>query len=217
MQDSEADKNKMGPPPWSEAPECATHRAMDSDGGWLFYRGRPERARVGLAWAGRACGLRQPYMGDAHGRGWVETCESRPTDDDWVGHVSPCAGHSYEDEPPEIDTETLRMFHEGVKSGEVNVVADAPGYECLRRTLDDAYEQAAYGKGAERHGNSHPFDRQPMQHLISDHGLGFATGQAAKKASEALGMDHGAARRELLGAIVYLAGAIVWMDRQEEA
>ena len=211
-----SEQTKIGPPPWSEVPAWAHWRAMDEDGDWYFYRARPELSDI--HWRERSQARPSPdYVGDSRGRGWVETLESRPTDtgDDWPGRTGDLHG-SIEDEPPEIDAETLRIFHEGVKSGEVNVVADVPGYESLRRTLDDAYEQAAYGKGAERHGNSHPFDRQPMQHLISDHGLGFATGQAAKKASEALGMDHGAARRELLGAIVYLAGAIVWMDRQEE-
>ena len=211
-----SEQTKMGPPPWSEAPEWAQWLAMDGDDAWGWHNAKPVKgARDWLSTDSRSPA--RGYVGDSRGRGWIATLEARPTDtgDDWPGHVSPEA-RSIEDEAPEIDAQTLRMFHEGVKSGEVNVVADVPGYESLRRTLDDAYEQAAHGKGAERHGNGLPFDRQPMQHLISDHGLGFATGQAAKKASEALGMDHGAARRELLGAIVYLAGAIVWMDRQEE-
>ena len=211
-----SEQTKIGPPPWSEVPAWAHWRAMNVNGNWGWYNAKPTTSA--LEWL--ATDSRSPargYVSDAQGRGWVETLEARPTDtgDDWPGHTSPEA-RSIEDEPPEIDAETLRMFHEGVKSGEVNVVADVPGYESLRRVLDAAYEQAAYGKGKERHGNGQSFDQQPMQHLISDHGLGFATGQAAKKASEALGMDHGAARRELLGAIVYLAGAIVWMDRQEE-
>ena len=207
---------KMGPPPWSEAPEWARWRAMDGDGAWGWYNVTPTKAaREWLttdSWTPA-----RGYVGDSRGRGWIATLEARPTDtgDDWPGRTGDLHG-SIEDEPPEIDAETLRMFHEGVKSGEVNVVADVPGYESLRRALDEAYEQAAYGKGAERHGNGQRFDQQPMQHLIADHGLGFATGQAAKKSGEALGMDKAAARRELMGAIVYLAGAIVWMDRQEE-
>ena len=211
-----SEQTKIGPPPWSEVPAWAHWRAMDSDGEWGWFNAKPATAaRLWLATDSRSPA--KGYLSDVHGRGWIATLEARPTDtgDDWPGHTSPEA-MSIEDEPPEIDAETLRMFHEGVKSGEVNVVADVPGYESLRRALDEAYEQAAYGKGAERHGNGQRFDQQPMQHLIFDHGLGFATGQAAKKASEALGMDHSAARRELLGAIVYLAGAIVWMDRQGE-
>jgi hypothetical protein len=93
--------------------------------------------------------------------------------------------------------------------------AVVPGYESLRHVLDRAYEQAAVGKGNERHANGRPFDHQPLQDLIRLHGVGFATGQAGKKASEALGLQ-GTERQvaELLGAIVYLSGAIIALERQ---
>ena len=105
------EQTKMGPPPWSEAPDGATHRAMDGSGDWYFYRARPERCE--MHWRPRSQVWRSPdYEGDAHGRGWVETLERSPTDtgDDWPGHTSPEA-MSIEDEPPEIEAETLRMFH----------------------------------------------------------------------------------------------------------
>ena len=208
---------QMGPPPWSEAPEWAHWRAMDEDGDWYFYRARPELSDI--HWRERSQARPSPdYVGDSRGRGWVETLESRPTDtgDDWPGHVSPCAGHAADQ--GDVDPETQRLFAQAVLSGDVTVTEEVPGYESLRRVLDSAYEQAARGKGRERHAlDGAGFDNQPMQRLIDAHGLGFATGQACKKAEEALGMDHGAARRELLGAIVYLVGAIVWMDRQEVA
>ncbi len=88
-----------------------------------------------------------------------------------------------------------------------------PGYGLLAAVLQRAYEQAAIGKGKERHANGKPFHEQPMQDLIRLHGLGFATGQASKKASEALGLP-GADRQvaELLGAIVYLAGAVIAIE-----
>ena len=38
-----------------------------------------------------------------------------------------------------------------------------PGYESLAQVLQEAYDQAARGKGAERHANDLPFDQQPMQ------------------------------------------------------
>ena len=80
----------------------------------------------------------------------------------------------------------------------------------LREVLDAAYEQAASGKGDERHGHGAPLEAQPVFRLMRDHGIGFATGQASKKAVEALSMDDPeAAERELLGAIVYLAFAIL--------
>ena len=83
------------------------------------------------------------------------------------------------------------------------------GYEQLAAVLQDAYDQAAKGKGAARHGTGKPFHEQPMQDLIRLYGPGFALGQAAKKMQESQRMDRDAAERELLGAIVYIAGAII--------
>lgn len=83
------------------------------------------------------------------------------------------------------------------------------GYEQLAAVLQDAYDQAAKGKGAARHGTGKPFHEQPMQDLIRLYGPGFALGQAGKKMQESQRMDRDAAERELLGAIVYIAGAII--------
>lgn len=84
-------------------------------------------------------------------------------------------------------------------------------YAPLRSILDAAYNQASLGKGKERHANDRPFLQQPIMEITRMHGLGFVTGQASKKAQEAIGMmsrgEHAAAERELLGAIVYLAAA----------
>jgi hypothetical protein len=93
----------------------------------------------------------------------------------------------------------------------------ALGYESLADVLRRAYEQAAVGKGKERHANDLPFDRQPMQQIADRRGIGFLLGQADKKSEEAQGMlDRGqvdAAIRELLGSIVYIAGAVIWIER----
>lgn len=84
-----------------------------------------------------------------------------------------------------------------------------PGYEKLADVLSRAFDQAARGKGKERHAQGAPFDQQPMQNLCSLYGTGFALGQAAKKAQESMRLPHEAKIREMLGAIVYLAGAII--------
>ena len=86
------------------------------------------------------------------------------------------------------------------------------GYSSLRQILDRAYDQAAVGKGNERHANGKPFDAQPIHAIGEMVGVGFNAGQAMKKAQEAVSM-HGRgegdkAVHELLGAIVYLASAI---------
>lgn len=90
---------------------------------------------------------------------------------------------------------------------------DIKGYESLRDVLDRAYAQASSGKGAERHGQDKPFDQQPMQELISLYGPGFALGQAAKKAQESQRLPAGRDVAELLGAINYLAGAVIALEK----
>lgn len=95
--------------------------------------------------------------------------------------------------------------------------AGASGYQCLADILQRAHDQAAYGKGAERHANGKPYDRQPMQDLIRLHGVGFATGQASKKAGEALSLPTTERKvAEILGAINYLAGAIIAIEAGEK-
>lgn len=91
---------------------------------------------------------------------------------------------------------------------------DAPGYESLALVLTRAFHQAAHGKGKERHAQDLPFDEQPMQLLCQLYGAGFALGQAAKKAQEAQRLPRERAVAELLGAINYLAGAVIAMERE---
>jgi hypothetical protein len=85
------------------------------------------------------------------------------------------------------------------------------GYETLESVLDAAYAQAAHGKGKERHANNLPFHKQRMQSisdlLDSDEGMAY---QVIKKMTEGLQFTDPAAReKELLGAIVYIAGIVV--------
>ena len=97
---------------------------------------------------------------------------------------------------------------------EDTVAAEDTGdaYGALRGILDEAYNQSAKGKGLERHGNGRAWTEQPILAITRDTGIGFPTGQAIKKVTEAVGMlgrgEGDAAARELLGAIVYTAAAI---------
>lgn len=88
---------------------------------------------------------------------------------------------------------------------------DNPHYEALAAALQAAYAQSAEGKGKDRHANGRPFDEQPIMEIGRMVGPGYQTGQAMKKAQEAMGMvsrgERERARAELLGAIVYLAAA----------
>lgn len=88
---------------------------------------------------------------------------------------------------------------------------NVPGYEQLAEVLKAAYDQAANGKGKERHANDLPFPEQRMlgisRLLDSDGGMAY---QACKKVTEARGLKHDARERELLGAIVYIAGMVIF-------
>lgn len=94
----------------------------------------------------------------------------------------------------------------------------ADGYERLHDVYRDAHDQAAYDKGKERHANDLPFHEQRMQTisqgLDSPDGMAY---QVIKKLQEGLQMpDAGARRRELLGALNYLAGIVIFLDDRED-
>lgn len=81
----------------------------------------------------------------------------------------------------------------------------------LHQVFMDAIDQVVRGKGLERHGNvSGDFYGQPWAMHARLHGRGFLTGQAAKKLGEAASGKNGDAfEKEMLGAIVYAAMAIL--------
>lgn len=94
----------------------------------------------------------------------------------------------------------------------------APGYEILAAVLQRAFSQAAHGKGKERHAQAgERFEDQMMQDMARRFGVGALLSQAFKKSEESqrLPLDRGV--NELLGAIVYLAGAVIARERAEAA
>lgn len=93
------------------------------------------------------------------------------------------------------------------------------GYEDLAEVLHDALMQSAGGKGKERHGKDGlPFSEQRIMLVAKDHGLGYLTGQAAKKLGEAHRLlelkGPEAAQAEILGAIVYSAAAVLHLKQK---
>ena len=92
-------------------------------------------------------------------------------------------------------------------------------YYALRRILSLAYEQAAFGKGKERHANARPFDEQPIIDIGMVTGPGGTSFQAMKKITEALRMfergDGHKAIFELCGAIVYCAATVLVIERKQ--
>lgn len=85
------------------------------------------------------------------------------------------------------------------------------GYERLAAVLQAAYDQASAGKGKERHAsNGVAFEDQPMNSI--NRLLGSYDGhiyQAVKKSVESKRLPKERAIAELLGAINYLAGAVI--------
>ena len=85
-------------------------------------------------------------------------------------------------------------------------------YISLRYVLELAVDQAANGKGKERHANGEPFDQQKICKISRAVGVGFALGQALKKAEESVRLNKDAGLREILGAINYLAAAYIVLN-----
>jgi hypothetical protein len=84
-------------------------------------------------------------------------------------------------------------------------------YDSLVAVLMDAYNQASRGKGKERHAKKdEPFDKQKICEITRRVGLGYPVGQAIKKAEESLRLGK-RGPDELLGAINYLAAAVICM------
>ena len=132
--------------------------------------------------------------GDPADHVWVDEL-SCPTCKDGVCQCGP-------DEDDRLDEGT----EEWVK------VTVQPAYYDLFIVLQKALYQAQDGKGAERHGNGLSFLEQPALTITRAVGLGFPLGQAMKKIQESQRMDIDAAKRELLGAINYLAAAILFLN-----
>lgn len=87
-------------------------------------------------------------------------------------------------------------------------------YDSLREVLESAYNQAAIGKGRERHANDKPFDEQPIlviARLLDGHPAASVLFQAMKKIVESARLGD-RATDELRGAIVYISAAIILME-----
>ena len=83
-------------------------------------------------------------------------------------------------------------------------------YASLQQVLHEALLQASEGKGKERHaGDGEHFESQPICEIAKRVGLGFLLGQAVKKIYESGRLPDPQGVHELLGAINYLAAAII--------
>lgn len=108
---------------------------------------------------------------------------------------------------------------QSVDEAEFAPLMDVAGYEPLAAVLLAAYNQAAIGKGKERHAKGKPFLDQPIFEInrMLPSKVDGAAYQVMKKVQEAMGMAaagrHEAAIHELHGAIVYSAATILLLQQ----
>ena len=86
------------------------------------------------------------------------------------------------------------------------------GYKDLHIVLTDCFDQAARGKGKERHAEGQPFADQPIM-WIEKYFKSYQLGQAVKKVHESQRLPKEAAIKELRGAIVYLSAKIIDLSK----
>jgi hypothetical protein len=168
-----------------------TARTREHVGRYSFGLGQRVRVKDGVPMVGGQCGTLE------------ET-------DGLMAHVQLDAEHTGCVRIINLDN----LEHAAAPTNRAPVVLDAEGYATLADVLRRAFDQAAHGKGKERHATAAPFEAQGSQ-LICDL-LGTHVGQihqATKKSAESLRLPHDAAVRELLGAIVYTAGAVIALER----
>ena len=110
-----------------------------------------------------------------------------------------------------------RQKLECLLSDNANAIELNPKYDSLYKVLLSAYNQASCGKRKERHANDEPFENQKIitlnKQIGSNHGAIF---QACKKAQESARLPHDRAIMELLGAINYLAAAVIMLQQEEK-
>jgi len=128
--------------------------------------------------------------------------------------------------PEYIFTPTWDDLEEKEENGRLAIEYDLddkphhdPDYDSLRKTLNEALEQASNGKGMERHADKEPFEKQTsmiIAKLVKDHLAAPFVFQAIKKAVESKRLSPSHAIHELLGAINYIAMSIILLKEEIE-
>lgn len=99
-------------------------------------------------------------------------------------------------------------------SDNANTVELNPKYDSLYKVLLSAYNQAASGKGKERHqlNNEEYFENQKICEIARRLSTDYNLGQAVKKIYESKRLEGDRGIAELYGAINYIAAAIIVLD-----
>lgn len=122
------------------------------------------------------------------------------------------AAPSPQDTTPRPDPDYIRRSYRFADVCEAN-------YLQLALVLQRAHDQAAYGKGKDRHANDLPFHEQRMlsisRLLDSPDGMAY---QVLKKVTEGLELPSTERKvAKLLGAINYLAGIVIFLEAKDSA
>ena len=203
---------------WSQAPEDATHGYIldgHSQTGPLTIFLKRTEGGVLMAWLLTGRWYPHPKTNAA------DNAQARPAtrQQDALGLAFP-QGHPWAI-TQQTDENYSNTMRDAIALAEEELKGRAfpcEGYEKLHNVFRDAHDHAAYQKGAERHANGLPFHEQRMQAISEgyDSPLGMAF-QVEKKIREGLQMpDYGACRRELLGALNYLAGVVIFLDKKNQ-
>jgi hypothetical protein len=116
----------------------------------------------------------------------------------------------------DIKVETNHIQIPKITQWKIAEETNHPLYDVYRKAI----RQALDGKGQERHGQQRLFEKQPWVTITDTHGLGFLTGQAEKKLREAFAnkdkADDAWFEKELLGALNYIAMALLYKDMQRD-
>lgn len=158
-------------------------------------------------------------------RGWTVTDDMvphrfivRPTKLPLIspGTKKPNTGFYTQTHGRNVPDQFISRLKDELVEGRLHWIRTVHGYDDLFHVLALAYDQAARGKGKERHANNKPFTKQPLIELADKFGTGFLLGQAAKKLEECQVLPFGADVKELLGAIVYTAAAVIHLEMNAE-
>jgi hypothetical protein len=133
-----------------------------------------------------------------------------------AGTKKPNTGFYTQTHGRNVPDQFISRLKDELFEGKLHWIRTVPGYDDLFHVLALAYDQAARGKGKERHANNKPFAKQPLMQLADKFGTGFLLGQASKKLEECTGLPYGQDVKEILGAIVYSCAAVMHLELEAE-
>jgi|GEM_PF-3298609 len=103
-------------------------------------------------------------------------------------------------------------------SGVIGGIESDP-YAKLVETLNGAFEQAATGKGRERHADAEPWEKQVTAEIarrLKGSPVAGPLQQVIKKTYESIRLERQAAIAELYGSIIYSATAVMLLSEMSD-